>query len=116
MLHYHLADDELEISRRRANAGRDVPAVPQEGEVLQEHRVVPAHRRADDAHDAAHRPHRPRRARDEETFEADFRWRRINGATFLGCDEFTRDYYTKVYGVMFEDIPVQFDENVERRR
>jgi hypothetical protein len=40
----------------------------------------------------------------------------INGATFLiyGCDEFTRDYYTNVYGVAFDDIPVQFDEAVER--
>jgi len=40
----------------------------------------------------------------------------INGATFLiyGCDEFTRDYYTQVYGVTFEDSPVQFDEAIER--
>jgi len=33
-----------------------------------------------------------------------------------GCDEFTRDYYEKVYGVTFEDIPVQFDEQLERPR
>jgi len=40
----------------------------------------------------------------------------MNGAIFLvyGCDEFTRDYYDKVYGVLFEDIPVQFDESIER--
>eukprot|EP00965_Chrysotila_dentata_P075365 2488694-Pleurochrysis_carterae.AAC.1 len=30
------------------------------------------------------------------------------------CDEFTRDYYDKVYGEHFEDIPVEFDESVER--
>jgi hypothetical protein len=55
-----------------------------------------------------------------ETFtEADFSVGKevsINGATFLiyGCDEFTRDYYQMVYGVLFEDIPVQFDESTER--
>jgi len=55
-----------------------------------------------------------------ETFnEADFSVGRevlINGATFLiyGCDEYTRDYYTQVYGITFEDIPVQFDEAIER--
>merc|ERR1712054_586618 len=55
-----------------------------------------------------------------ETFnEADFAVGKevtINCATFLvyGCDEFTRDYYEKVYGVTFEDIPVQFDEAIER--
>jgi len=40
----------------------------------------------------------------------------INGCNFLiyGCDEFTRDYYDKVYGVQFEDIPVEFDETIER--
>jgi len=40
----------------------------------------------------------------------------INGCSFLiyGCDEFTRDYYDKVYGARFDDIPVEFDETIER--
>ena len=31
-----------------------------------------------------------------------------------GCDEFTRDYYKHVYSIEFEDIPVEFDEKLER--
>lgn len=40
----------------------------------------------------------------------------MNGCDFLiyGCDEFTRDYYENVYGLRFEDIPVQFEETIER--
>ena len=41
---------------------------------------------------------------------------RVLGCDFLiyGCDEFTRDYYKNVYSVDFKDIPVEFDEKVER--
>merc|ERR1711988_241923 len=31
-----------------------------------------------------------------------------------GCDEFTRQYFSDVYGVEFQDIPVNFDEEIER--
>ena len=35
----------------------------------------------------------------------------VNGSDLLihGCDEFTREYYEKVHGVRFDDIPMKFE-------
>ena len=122
VLHYYLADDELEILEvRRANAGRDpFPLFLKRGKVFRNIESY-LHIDAPTTHTTQLIDRTGRVAPETmETFtEADFSVGKevtINGATFLvyGCDEFTRDYYTKVYGVTFEDIPVQFDENVER--
>ena len=122
VLHYYLADDELEILEvRRANAGRDpFPLFLKKGKCFKNIESY-LHIDAPTTHTTQLIDRTGRVAPETmETFtEADFSVGKevtINGATFLvyGCDEFTRDYYTKVYGVTFEDIPVQFDENVER--
>lgn len=35
----------------------------------------------------------------------------VNGSDLLihGCDEFTREYYEKMHGVRFDDIPMKFE-------
>jgi len=122
VMHYYLSDDTMEILEvRRANSGRDpFPLFLKRGKVYKE---LDSYLNID-----APTTHTTqlidRTGRVDpgtmDTFnEADFAVGRevlINGATFLiyGCDEFTRDYYTQVYGVTFEDIPVQFDEQIER--
>ena len=122
VMHYYLSDDSMEILEvRRANAGRDpFPLFLKRGKVYKQ---LDSYLNID-----APTTHTTqlidRTGRvDPETMttftEADFAVGKevlINGATFLiyGCDEFTRDYYEKVYGVKFDDIPVQFDETIER--
>ena len=122
VLHYYLADDTMEILEvRRANAGRDpFPLFLKRGKV---YKNLDSYLNIDapttHTTQLIDRTGRVDPATMETFVEADFavgREVKINAATFLiyGCDEFTRDYYEKVYGVTFEDIPVQFDENVER--
>jgi len=122
VMHYYLSDDTMEILEvRRANAGRDpFPLFLKRGKV---YKNLDSYLNID-----APTTHTTqlidRTGRvDPNTMatftEADFAVGKevvINGGTFLiyGCDEFTRDYYVKVYGVKFEDIPVQFDESIER--
>ena len=122
VLHYYLADDSMEILEvRRANAGRDpFPLFLKRGKV---YKNMESYLNVD-----APTTHTTqlidRTGRvDPETMavftEADFavgKQMNINGCDFLiyGCDEFTRDYYDKVYGAKFDDIPVEFDESVER--
>ena len=122
VLHYYLADDTMEILEvRRANAGRDpFPLFLKRGKV---YKNMDSYLNIDapttHTTQLIDRTGRVDPATMATFVEADFAVGKevsINGATFLiyGCDEFTRDYYTKVYGVSFEDIPVQFDESVER--
>merc|ERR1719440_1576433 len=122
VMHYYLSDDTMEILEvRRANSGRDpFPLFLKRGKVYKQ---LDSYLNID-----APTTHTTqlidRTGRVDpgtmQTFnEADFAVGKevlINGATFLiyGCDEFTRDYYEKVYGVSFDDIPVQFDESIER--
>ena len=122
VLHYYLSDDTMEVLEvRRANAGRDpFPLFLKRGKV---YKNLDSYLNID-----APTTHTTqlidRTGRvDPDTMatfsEADFAVGKevlINGAMFLiyGCDEFTREYYNKVYGVTFEDIPVQFDETIER--
>merc|ERR1719181_1839442 len=122
VLHYYLADDSMEILEvRRANAGRDpFPLFLKRGKVYKNIESY-LHIDAPTTHTTQliDRTGRVDPGTMETFTEADFavgREVQINGATFLiyGCDEFTRDYYTKVYGVYFEDIPVVFDESAER--
>merc|ERR1719424_2767211 len=122
VLHYYLADDSMEVLEvRRANAGRDpFPLFLKRGKVYKD---IDSYLNIDapttHTTQLIDRTGRVDPGTMETFTEADFavgREVQINGAQFLiyGCDEFTRDYYTKVYGVMFEDIPVMFDESAER--
>merc|ERR1719409_1463372 len=122
VLHYYLADDTMEVLEvRRANAGRDpFPLFLKRGKVYKD---INSYLNIDapmtHTTQLIDRTGRVDPATMETFTEADFavgREIQMNGAQFLiyGCDEFTRDYYTKVYGVMFEDIPVVFDESIER--
>ena len=122
VLHYYLADDSMEVLEvRRANAGRDpFPLFLKRGKV---YKNIDSYLNIDapttHTTQLIDRTGRVDPGTMETFTEADFavgREVQINGAQFLiyGCDEFTRDYYTKVYGVMFEDIPVVFDESAER--
>jgi len=122
VLHYYLADDTMEILEvRRANAGRDpFPLFLKRGKV---YKNIDSYLNIDapttHTTQLIDRTGRVDPATMETFTEADFavgREVKINGATFLiyGCDEFTRDYYTKVYQAYFEDIPVVFDESSER--
>lgn len=122
VLHYYLADDQMEVLEvRRANAGRDpFPLFIKKGKVYKQ---LDSYLNVD-----APTTHTTqlidRTGRvDPETMqcftEADFavgKTIHVLGCDFLiyGCDEFTRDYYKNVYDVHFEDIPVEFDEKVER--
>jgi len=122
VMHYYLSDDTMEVLEvRRANSGRDpFPLFLKRGKVYKQ---LDSYLNID-----APTTHTTqlidRTGRVDpttmETFnEADFAVGKevlINGATFLiyGCDEFTRDYYQQVYSVLFDDIPVQFDEATER--
>ena len=122
VMHYYLADDSMEVLEvRRANAGRDpFPLFLKRGKVYKD---MDSYLNIDapttHTTQLIDRTGRVDPATMETFVEADFAVGKeifINGATFLiyGCDEFTRDYYQKVYGVLFEDIPVQFDESIER--
>merc|ERR1719310_2145167 len=122
VLHYYLADDSMEILEvRRANAGRDpFPLFLKRGKV---YKNIDSYLNIDapttHTTQLIDRTGRVDPSTMETFTEADFavgREVKINGATFLiyGCDEFTRDYYVKVYGAYFEDIPVAFDESAER--
>merc|ERR1719238_1504556 len=122
VLHYYLSDDEMEILEvRRANAGRDpFPLFLKKGKV---YKNIDSYLNIDapttHTTQLIDRTGRVDPATMETFSEADFAVGKeviVNGATFLiyGCDEFTRDYYDKVYGAVFEDIPVQFDETIER--
>merc|ERR1719424_2686091 len=122
VLHYYLSDDTMEILEvRRANAGRDpFPLFLRRGKVYKDiNSYLNINAPTTHTTQLIDRTGRVDPATMETFVEADFavgREVKINAATFLiyGCDEFTRDYYEKVYGVTFEDIPVQFDESVER--
>jgi hypothetical protein len=121
-MHYYLSDDTMEILEvRRANSGRDpFPLFLKRGKVYKN----PDSYLNIDAPTTHTTQLIDRTGRVDpstmETFnEADFAVGKevlINGASFLiyGCDEFTRDYYQNVYSVCFDDIPVQFDETIER--
>jgi hypothetical protein len=122
VMHYYLADDTMEILEvRRANAGRDpFPLFLKRGKV---YKNLDSYLNIDapttHTTQLIDRTGRVDPATMATFTEADFAVGKevvINGATFLiyGCDEFTRDYYEKVYGVRFDDIPVQFDESIER--
>ena len=122
VMHYYLADDTMEILEvRRANAGRDpFPLFLKRGKV---YKNLDSYLNIDapttHTTQLIDRTGRVDPATMATFTEADFAVGKevvINGATFLiyGCDEFTRDYYEKVYGVKFDDIPVQFDESIER--
>jgi len=122
VMHYYLADDSMEILEvRRANSGRDpFPLFLKRGKVYKQ---LDSYLNVDapttHTTQLIDRTGRVDPSTMETFNEADFSVGKevlINGATFLiyGCDEFTRDYYTQVYGVTFEDIPVQFDEALER--
>lgn len=122
VMHYYLSDDTMEILEvRRANSGRDpFPLFLKRGKVYKN----PESYLNVDAPTTHTTQLIDRTGRVDpgtmETFnEADFAVGKevlINGASFLiyGCDEFTRDYYNNVYSVCFDDIPVQFDEAIER--
>jgi len=122
VLHYYLADDTMEILEvRRANAGRDpFPLFLKRGKVYKDiNSYLNIDAPTTHTTQLIDRTGRVDPATMQTFNEADFAVGKevtINGATMLvyGCDEFTRDYYEKVYGVSFEDIPVQFDETVER--
>jgi len=122
VLHYYLSDDTMEILEvRRANAGRDpFPLYLKRGKGCKN---LASYLNVDAP--TTHTTQLIDRTGkvDPETMlaytEADFavgKTVQINGVNFLiyGCDEFTREYYDKVYGAMFEDIPVEFDESIER--
>jgi hypothetical protein len=122
VLHYYLSDDSMEVLEvRRANAGRDpFPLFLKRGKV---YKNLDSYLNIDapttHTTQLIDRTGRVDPATMETFTESDFAVGKevvINGATFLiyGCDEFTRDYYEKVYGVKFDDIPVQFDESIER--
>jgi len=122
VMHYYLSDDTMEILEvRRANAGRDpFPLFLKRGKV---YKNLDSYLNIDapttHTTQLIDRTGRVDPATMETFSEADFAVGKevvVNGATFLiyGCDEFTRDYYEKVYGVKFDDIPVQFDETIER--
>ena len=122
VMHYYLCDDTMEILEvRRANAGRDpFPLFLKRGKVYKNiDSLLNIDAPTTHTTQLIDRTGRVDPATMETFNEADFAVGKeacINGATFLiyGCDEFTRDYYEKVYGVRYEDIPVQFDEQVER--
>jgi len=122
VMHYYLSDDTMEILEvRRANAGRDpFPLFLRRGKVYKDiNSYLNIDAPTTHTTQLIDRTGRVDPATMEVFNEADFAVGKevfINGATFLvyGCDEFTRDYYEKVYGVTFEDIPVQFDEQLER--
>lgn len=122
VLHYYLSDDTMEILEvRRANAGRDpFPLFLKRAKVFKN---LASYLNVDAP--TTHTTQLIDRTGkvDPETMaaftESDFavgKTVEINGSMFLiyGCDEFTRDYYDKVYGAKFEDIPVEFDETIER--
>jgi hypothetical protein len=122
VLHYYLADDTMEILEvRRANAGRDpFPLFLKRGKVYKQLESY-LHVDAPTTHTTQLIDRTGRvDPKTMETFtENDFAVGKeitVNGALFLiyGCDEFTRDYYEQVHGVHFEDIPVEFDESIER--
>uniref|UniRef100_A0A7S4B0V8 EF-hand domain-containing protein n=1 Tax=Chrysotila carterae TaxID=13221 RepID=A0A7S4B0V8_CHRCT len=122
VMHYYLADDTMEILEvRRANSGRDpFPLFLKRGKVYKQ---MESYLNVDAP--TTHTTQLIDRTGQVDptsmaTYtDADFavgKQVNINGCEFLiyGCDEFTRDYYDKVYGEHFEDIPVEFDESVER--
>jgi len=122
VLHYYLSDDSMEILEvRRANSGRDpFPLFLKRGKV---YKNLDSYLNVDapttHTTQLIDRTGRVDPATMTTFTEADFAVGKeveINAATFLiyGCDEFTRDYYEQVYGVCFDDIPVQFDEQTER--
>jgi len=122
VLHYYLSDDTMEILEvRRANAGRDpFPLFLKRGKVykkLESYLNIDAP--TTHTTQLIDRTGRVDPETMEAFTEADFSVGKqvsINGCSFLiyGCDEVTRDYYDKVYGAQFEDIPVEFDETIER--
>jgi len=122
VLHYFLCDDTMEILEvRRANAGRDpFPLYLKRGKVckqLESYLNVDAP--TTHTTQLIDRTGQVAPETMEVFTEADFAVGKtifVNGCDFLiyGCDEFTRDYYDKVYGQLFEDIPVEFDESIER--
>merc|ERR1719440_540852 len=122
VMHYYLSDDTMEILEvRRANAGRDpFPLFLRRGKVYKDiNSYLNIDAPTTHTTQLIDRTGRVDPATMETFTEADFavgREVKVNGATLLiyGCDEFTRDYYVKVYQAYFEDIPVVFDESTER--
>jgi len=122
VLHYYLSDDTMEILEvRRANAGRDpFPLFLKRGVV---YKKIDSYLNVDapttHTTQLIDRTGRVDPGTMEAFKDSDFAVGKkinINGSDMLiyGCDEFTRDYYDMVYGALFEDIPVEFDETVER--
>jgi len=122
VLHYYLQDDEVEILEvKRANSGRDpFPALFKKGKLAKD---IDTLVRTDAP--TTHTTQLIDRSGkvDPETLryysETDLAVGKeilVNGITFLiyGCDAYTRDYYKRVYGLEFKDIPVNFEHTVVR--
>jgi len=124
VLNYYLADDTMEILEvRRANSGRDpFPMFLKRGKVYKNIDSY-LHIDAPTTHtsqliDRTGRVDPSTMDTFKETDLAVGKELTFNGAKMLlyGVDEFTRGYYSQVYGVDFHDIPVEFDEVYERPR
>jgi len=122
VLHFYLSDDTMEILEvRRANAGRDpFPLFLKRGKVYKKlDSFLNVDAPTTHTTQLIDRTGRVDPQTMEVFTEADFAVGKevhVNGCDFLiyGCDEFTRDYYENVYGLLFEDLPVQFEETIER--
>jgi len=122
VLHYFLSDDTIEILEvRRANSGRDPFPLFLKRQKLAKNLDTLMRTDAPTTHTTQLIDRTGKVDPDSMQFfkDTDFAVGKemvVNEATFLlyGCDEFTRQYYSEVYGVQFQDIPVNFDEEIER--